>query len=126
MRYLVIFFTFALLPHITAAQSITHSQEELDAQKLFLELRCMVCDGQPLAGSDAELAQNMRSLIREKLAAGESPDNVKAFMVSRYGEEILLEPEINAHTLPLWFLPVILLIMGGLCTFLLLRKQTHS
>ena len=77
------------------------------------ELRCPVCQGVSIQDSPSELAQQMRSLVKEQLAAGKSPDDVRAYFVSKYGEWILLEPKARGFNLLVYALPV-LLIMGGL------------
>lgn len=85
-------------------------------------LRCPVCQGESIQESPAALAQQMRALVREKLRAGESPDEVKAYFVSRYGEWILLEPKMTGLNVALYALPVLLVVVGlGLVVFLVRR-----
>jgi len=85
-------------------------------------LRCPVCQGESIQESPSALAQQMRALVREKLRAGESPDEVKAYFVSRYGEWILLEPKMTGLNVVLYVLPVLLVVGGlGLVVFLVRR-----
>lgn len=85
-------------------------------------LRCPVCQGESIQESPSALAQQMRALVREKLRAGESPDEVKAYFVSRYGEWILLEPRMTGLNVVLYALPVLLVVGGlGLVAFLVRR-----
>ena len=88
------------------------AQQENRAQKLFLELRCVVCQNQSIADSDAEVARDLRELVREKIAGGSSDRDVKQFLVSRYGEFVLLKPEFAPHTYLLWFSPLLVLLLG--------------
>lgn len=87
---------------------------EVVAQSLFHELRCVVCEGQSLAESDATLAQQMRSEIRRMLSEGQSKNDITAFFVERYGDVILMRPPLATHTLVLWAAPLLLLGCGAL------------
>jgi cytochrome c-type biogenesis protein CcmH len=103
------------IDNCSMAQSVTLSAEqESQARELFKELHCMVCSGQSLADSDAQLAVDMRELIRSRIHAGESNDTIKDFLVSRYGEAILMEPPFNPVNIILWLAPFVLLVVGGL------------
>lgn len=77
------------------------------------QLRCPVCQGLSIQDSPSELSQQMRNLVKEQLAAGKSPDEVKAYFVSKYGEWILLEPKAKGFNLLIYLLPV-LLVLGGI------------
>ena len=101
------------------------SQEKSDAvlerrvRDVALELRCLVCQNQTLADSNAELAVDLRNVIREQLAQGASERDVRAFMVARYGDFVLYRPPLKASTVALWAGPFVLLA-GGLV--LLVRR----
>ena len=86
--------------------------DEADAQKIFKEIRCLVCQGESLAESNADFSVNMRGLIREKVAAGESEKQIREYLVWRYGESILQKPPFDPQTWFLWLMPAILLIFG--------------
>jgi cytochrome c-type biogenesis protein CcmH len=86
---------------------------ELRARALSAELRCMVCQNQSIDDSDAPLAHDIRVLIRERLAAGESDAAIRTFLVSRYGDFILLRPPLQMNTLLLWGGPPLILLMGA-------------
>ena len=94
---------------------------EARARELSSELRCMVCQNQSIDDSDAELARDLRVLVRERIAAGDTDAEVIDYVVSRYGEFVLLRPRFNARNLALWAAPALLLIGGGL--FLLLNGR---
>jgi len=76
-------------------------------------IRCLVCQGQSIADSNAEMAGDMRSLIRERIQAGESPESIRAWLISRYGEWVSYQPKLEPATMMLWAAPV-LLLLGGL------------
>lgn len=94
-----------------AEESLPDVNQEAQAVALMDTLRCVVCQGQPISGSNADLARDMRRLVRERIAAGESPETVRAWLVSRYGQWVSLKPEVNELTAPLWLIPII--AMGG-------------
>jgi cytochrome c-type biogenesis protein CcmH/NrfF len=87
---------------------------EARARTLSEELRCMVCQNQSIDDSDAELAHDLRVLVRERLSAGDSDRQVLDYVVSRYGEFVLLKPQFSARNALLWGAPVLLLLAGGL------------
>ena len=98
---------------------------EARARVLSQELRCMVCQNQSIDDSDAPLARDVRLLVRERLAAGDSDGQVIDFLVARYGEFVLLRPRLNLHTLLLWGAPFAVLLIGAL-GFLAARRRAGS
>jgi len=86
---------------------------ETRARDLSRELRCMVCQNQSIDDSEAPLARDLRLLVRERIAAGDSDAQVIDFLVARYGEFVLLKPRLKPHTLLLWLLPPLALAGGG-------------
>ncbi|WP_271079646.1 cytochrome c-type biogenesis protein [Aurantiacibacter sp. MUD61] len=85
---------------------------EETARELMHTLRCLQCQSQSIADSDAPVAGDMRHQVRTRIAAGESPDEVRAYLISRYGDYISYEPEISATTWPLFVLPGLLLLIA--------------
>ena len=99
---------------------------ESRARDLSRELRCMVCQNQSIDDSDAPLARDLRLLVRERIASGDSDSQVIDFLVARYGEFVLLKPRFNSHTLLLWLLPPLVLAGGGLALWLNMRRRSGS
>ena len=97
--------------------------KEARARDLSRELRCMVCQNQSIDDSEAPLARDLRLLVRERIAAGDSDTQVIDFLVARYGEFVLLKPRFERQTLPLWLVPPLLLVGGGLALFLYARRR---
>jgi len=97
---------------------------EARARAISAELRCMVCQNQSIDDSDAELARDLRVLVRERLLAGDSDGEVIDFVVSRYGEFVLLRPRFNVRNALLWSAPAVILLLGG--AFILLRWRGPS
>ena len=86
---------------------------EARARQLSLEFRCLVCQNQSIDDSNAELAHDLRLLVRERLLAGDSDQDVIDYVVSRYGEFVLLKPRFSTKTLLLWGAPVLILLIGA-------------
>lgn len=101
-----------LPPPRWANQQLPDPRAEARAAALMAEIRCVVCQGQSIADSNAELAGTMRALVRERIAAGQSPDTVRAFLVSRYGAWVSYRPPLEPLTWPLYAAPVMLLAAG--------------
>ncbi len=98
------------------------------ARSISAELRCLVCQNQSIDDSDAELAKDLRVLVRERLVAGDTDEQVFAFVVSRYGEFVLLKPSFSLQNALLWAAPFALLLIGGtvLVVSIRNRQQTKS
>ena len=97
--------------------------KEARARDLSRELRCMVCQNQSIDDSDAPLARDLRLLVRERIAGGDSDRQVIDFLVARYGEFVLLKPRFSLHTLLLWLLPPLALAGGGLALWYYNRRR---
>ena len=98
---------------------------EARARSLSKELRCMVCQNQSIDDSDAPLARDLRILVRERLQAGESDQQVINFLVARYGEFVLLRPRFSWHTALLWLAPAAVLLIGA-CGVLVLARRYRA
>lgn len=108
-----------LPPAQWANRQLPDARQEAQAKALMEELRCLVCQGQSIADSDAELAGDMRALVRQRIAAGERPEQVRAWLIDRYGNWVSYRPPVEPVTWPLWAAPVLLLLVGAW----LLRKR---
>lgn len=87
--------------------------QEARAQALETEIRCVQCQNEPIAQSTADIATDMRRLVRERIAAGDSDDQIRAFFRQRYGDFVLFRPPLDARTIALWASPAILLLIGA-------------
>jgi len=93
---------------------LTDAAQEARAKALFHEIRCVVCQSEAVADSPAQVAEDMRRMIREHIAAGESDTAIKAYLVAQYGDFILMKPPLNHITWLLWFGPLLLLAAGAM------------
>jgi cytochrome c-type biogenesis protein CcmH len=101
---------------------------EQRAREISSQLRCMVCQNQSIDDSNADLARDLRILVRDRLTRGDSDQQVVDYIVSRYGEFVLLKPRFELHTLLLWGTPFVLLIFGiiALIVFIRTRPSTRA
>ena len=97
--------------------------KEAMARELMKEIRCLVCQNQSIEDSNADLARDLRQIVRERIAMGDSPDNVRAYLVDRYGDWVLLEPPVKPQTYFLWASPFLFL---ALVLFALSRRRTAA
>lgn len=99
---------------------------EARARALSEGLRCMVCQNQSIDESDADLARDLRILVRQRLVAGDTDRQVMDYVVSRYGEFVLLKPRFNLRNALLWGTPIVLLLVGGTCILLAARSRRST
>lgn len=112
-----------LPPSYWADRQLPDARQEAAATALMQDIRCLVCQGQSVADSDAELAGDMRALIRERIAAGERPEDVRAWLIERYGDWVSFDPPMKPLTWPLWLAPLAMLAAGALLAARKLRKR---
>ncbi len=109
-------------PAPLAYSQLPDPAQEARAKALMETLRCLVCQGQSIADSDAEMAGDMRALVRERIAKGEKPEAIRAYLVQSYGDYVTYDPPLSWVTAPLWIAPLLLLGIGLLLARRLFRK----
>jgi cytochrome c-type biogenesis protein CcmH len=102
-----------------AYRQLPDPAQESKAQALMETLRCLQCQGQSIADSDAPIAGSMRSLVRERIAAGEDPEAIRAWLMERYGDYVSYAPQFTSLTWPLFAVPLVLILLA----VLLLRRR---
>ncbi len=116
MRHLLLWFALAIAPPVLAAEpagpEATGPVDENRYRELIAELRCLVCQNQSLADSNADLARDMRDEVRRKMAAGASDQEIVDYLVARYGDFVRYRPPLKATTVLLWFGPALLVLTG--------------
>jgi len=127
MRRLILAFAFVLAAvpalAVNPDEVLADPALEARARTLSSQLRCMVCQNQSIDDSNAELARDLRLLVRERLKNGDSDEAVIAYVVSRYGEFVLLNPRLRGETLLLWGAPIVLFLAGATAMVLFVRKR---
>ena len=107
---------------LSSVYALNVNQEER-ANNLFKETRCLVCEGQNIYESNSDSAEDMKKLISEMIIDGNSDNEIKSFLVSRYGDWIIMTPPINQSTYFLWFSPIIILLIGIIFIFRKFKKN---
>jgi len=106
-------FADSTLPSAPLANTqLSDPAQEAKAQALMVTLRCLVCQGQSIADSDAEMAGDMRALVRQRIRAGEQPVAIRDWLVARYGDYVTYDPPFGLLTAPLWIAPLVLIAIG--------------
>ncbi|MEQ1547058.1 MAG: cytochrome c-type biogenesis protein CcmH [Chakrabartia sp.] len=120
MKKLLLAFTIlVMMPSGLLAQSgynnvqLSDPKQERAAKALMETIRCVVCQGQSIADSNATLAADMRGLIRERIAKGEDPEAIRAWLIENYGDWVSFKPQIGGRSAPLWLLPLLALLIGA-------------
>ncbi len=102
----------AIPPAEYAYTQLRDPRQEAEAVDLMQTLRCLVCQGQSIADSDAEMAGDMRALVRRRIEAGESPEQIRSWLIERYGNWVTYDPPVEPITWPLWAAPILLVGAG--------------
>ncbi len=111
---------------VNPAEQLRDPKLEARARRIGAELRCVVCQNQTIDDSDAPLAGDLRVLLRQRLAAGDSDAQAIAFVVDRYGRFVLLRPPVERDTLILWWGPAVVVVVGALATLIYARGRARS
>ena len=105
------------------AERLKDPAQEARARQIFRDVRCLVCQNESIDDSEADLAHDLRQIVREQVKAGKSQAEIKAFLTERYGEFVLLTPSFSAGNLALWGGPFVVVILGGVLLFTRLRNR---
>lgn len=113
-------------PAYWSDRQLPDPRQEAQAESLMQEIRCLVCQGQSIADSDAELAGDMRDMVRRRIAAGEKPSAIRAWLIQRYGNWISFEPPASPIGWPLWLTPLALIALGLLIAGTRVKRRGGS
>ena len=125
-RWLILLSLFAILSNVFAAVDVYQFDTESQRQRYHIlvdELRCPKCQNQNLAGSNSQIAVDLRRELHRLLIEGKTDREIKAFMVARYGDFVLYNPPLKVSTLVLWLLPVVLVIVGSVVLVTIVRQR---
>lgn len=137
MKRLLLPLLIAAAPAVASAQSqlppaeyadtqLSDPRREAEARALMETLRCIVCQGQSVADSNADMAGDMRALVRRRIEAGERPDEIRRWLIERYGAQISYRPPVEPITWPLWAAPLVLILAGLLLARGRFRRRKRS
>lgn len=108
---------------VVDTETLPDAAQEAMAKDIMREVRCLVCQNQSIEDSESPLAQDLRRVVRERVAIGEDRRTIKTYLTARYGDWILLQPPFKSQTLILWILPVLILCLGGWLVLHYLRSS---
>lgn len=129
MKRLILLVALLLAAGVALAQEplvFEDAAQEERYNALTLELRCTVCQNQSLADSDAPLAQDLRAEIYDMMMAGRSDEEIKTFMIERYGDFVLYRPPVQGNTFALWVIPLALLLLGAVAVVFVVRNHNRN
>jgi cytochrome c-type biogenesis protein CcmH len=112
-RWLAVLAAVGCLAANEPGEQLPDPAQEARARALFEEIRCVVCQNESIDSSEAELARDLRGIVRQQVAAGRSDAEIKAFLVERYGEFVLFRPRFDATNAVLWLTPFAIVLVGG-------------
>ena len=127
-RALAVFAAFwlSLAPALAQEVQLADPKLEQRARDLSREIRCVVCQSQSVADSDADIAKEMRALIREQMAAGRSDQEIRDYLVARYGDFVLFDPPFKASTYALWIGPFAILVFAAIGVAIFFRRRAQD
>jgi cytochrome c-type biogenesis protein CcmH len=125
LRPLALFLFLAFSAHavVDPREMLPDPAQEARAREIGRGLRCLVCQNQSIDDSNADLARDLRRIVRERIAAGDTDGQVVQFITDRYGDYVLLRPPLNAATIGLWIAPALILLAGGAVAITYLRRR---
>ena len=118
-KIILIFFFLLNLDYLNADTSSVNSN------KIFKNLRCLICQGQSVAESNSEFAQTIKLVVKDKIEEGKTEKEIYDFLIEKYGEWIVYKPQLSMVNSALWFIPYLVFLLGGIIIFLLLKKRSN-
>ena len=115
-----------LVPALAQEAQLADPKLEQRARELSREIRCVVCQSQSVSDSDADIARELRILIREQIAAGRTDDEIRDYLVARYGDFVLFNPRFQASTYALWIGPFAVLVLAGIGVAMFFRRRAQE
>jgi cytochrome c-type biogenesis protein CcmH len=116
---IIIFFTILNFNILNAGTS------SIDSNKIFKNLRCLICQGQSIADSNSEFSQTIKLVVRDQIKNDKSEKEIYNFLIEKYGEWIVYKPPLNKVNFVLWLFPYLVFVIGGVIIFLLLKKRRN-
>ena len=111
---------------IISFTNLNASQKIIDSNDIFKNIRCLICQGQSVADSNSDFAQTIKLVVNDKIKEGKTEKEIYEFLIEKYGEWIVYKPKFNRYNFLLWFLPYLVLILGGVIIFILLKKRKNQ
>ena len=118
-KKILIIYLFLFLP-------LQSNEQNQDLIEIYKNLRCLICQGQSVADSNSDFATTIKLVVQDQIQEGKTEKEIYEFLISKYGEWIVYQPTLNKNNFLLWFLPYLVLALGGLIFFFIIRKSKHN
>ena len=102
---------------------LSSNDNKTELLEIYKNLRCLVCQGQSVADSNSDFAATIKLVVQDQINEGKTKDEIYTFLISKYGEWIVYQPPLNRNNFLLWFLPYVILVIGGFIVFIIIRKR---
>jgi len=122
MKFITTIFVFLYFSQI----NIQAKEYSIDQTQIFKNLRCLVCQGQSIADSNSEFAQTIKLVVKDQIDQGKSHQEIYKFLISKYGEWIVYKPSFNKTNYLLWFFPYLVLMIGVIIIFIIVKKRKNN
>jgi cytochrome c-type biogenesis protein CcmH len=106
--------------------SLQSSETNPDLIEIYKNLRCLICQGQSVADSNSDFASTIKLVVQDQIKEGKTKEEIYDFLISKYGEWIVYQPPLSKNNFLLWFLPYLVLVLGGLIVFFIIRKSRYN
>ncbi len=106
--------------------SLHANEDKPELIEIYKNLRCLICQGQSIADSNSDFASTLKLVVQDQINEGKSKEEIYDFLISKYGEWIVYQPTLSKNNFLLWFLPYLILVIGGLVIFFIIRKSKYN
>ena len=115
-----------IIIYIFLFSSLYADENNQELIEIYKNLRCLICQGQSIADSNSDFASTIKLVVQDRVKEGKSKEEIYDFLISKYGEWIVYQPTLTKNNLLLWFLPYVVLVLGGFVIFIIVRKSKHN
>jgi cytochrome c-type biogenesis protein CcmH len=115
-----------IIIYIFLFSSLYADENNIELMEIYKNLRCLICQGQSIADSNSDFASTIKLVVQDQVREGKSKEEIYDFLISKYGEWIVYQPTLNRNNFLLWFLPYLVLLLGGLIIFFIIRKNKYN
>jgi cytochrome c-type biogenesis protein CcmH len=115
-----------IIIYIFLFSSLYADENNIELMEIYKNLRCLICQGQSIADSNSDFASTIKLVVQDQVREGKSKEEIYDFLISKYGEWIVYQPTLSRNNFLLWFLPYLVLLLGGLIIFFIIRKNKYN
>jgi cytochrome c-type biogenesis protein CcmH len=112
-----------IITYFLLFSSLSSNEVQPQLIEIYKNLRCLICQGQSVADSNSDFASTIKLVVQDQINEGKTEEEIYNFLISKYGEWIVYQPPLNRNNFLLWFLPYVILVIGGFIVFIIIRKR---